>query len=924
MSDPSPLQDATFHLVTNLDEALAFKRWLGTRHEGNTLAFDTETSGLSPYVPGARIRLIQFGDTRDGWAIPWEDWRGLALEALREWRGDLVGHNTVFDVNWIETHSTAKIPRHRLHDTMLQARIVNPLGSGALKPLSDTYIDPRASYGQQLLNQAFKEQGWEWDTVPVDFGTYWQYACIDTVVTAQLDRMFRPKMAPGTSYSPVYEMEMAVSSVLGAMERRGARVDVDYCYKMQRELLDHSEEIREWGVAAHGINMGSMPQLAKRFNDLDVEIRETTPTGMPKIDKWQLQIIADVDNGYCSDARELAARTLDMRQSVKSANTYFRNFADMSIDGIVHPSIHSIGARTARMSISSPALQQCVDGATEVLTPVGWVRFDQLMDGVPIAQYAVDSGSIEFVVPSQVIRQPTVDPLLTLSVYGRTFAYTPDHRVLSFVRDRRRGGVVPHIDTAADWHFAAVAGGFGDRKFARAGHVKGGRRLTHEERATLTLAVIAQADGNLRTDMAKDAYEVSVSKRRKIDALRACGVPLRVTYGRGDRPPRHRGWILQEHVSEWLDDSHEKNFRHSVLTLCEEDLRWFIDQILFWDGDFTRGVSYCQSIRREKSVDVVQAAAALCGYSTSTFFKDDGGGAIQLNLNRREYRAFGSGTLSTGSMIAPDGMVYCATVPSGAIVTRREGLVLITGNCPKGDATVRRAFVPREGNMLVTSDYDQIEARLVAHFSGDSGMITAFEEADRTGLDFFTGIGKSLYTPSFVKSDKRRTLIKNVIYGRIYGAGPAKMAETAGVPVDRIKAVMADLDERFPGLGGFMKSIENIGIRRERTEGEGYIITPLGRRLPCDTGKVYALTNYMVQSTAADMFKQGLLRLDAAGYGDWMLLPVHDEILLDIPKEHALEAVEDVPEILADRNLSVPITADADGPWTSWGERYAV
>lgn len=602
MADPevSPLHDATFHLVTCLDEALEFKRWLGTRHEGNTLAFDTETSGLSPYAPGARIRLIQFGDTVHGWAIPWEDWRGLALEALQAWEGDLVGHHTKFDVNWIETHSGARIPRHRLHDTMLQARIINPLGSGALKPLSDTYIDPRASYGQQVLDRAFKEQGWTWDTVPIRFEPYWTYACCDTVITAQLDRMFRPRMAPGTSYSPVYEMEMAVSSVLGAMERRGARVDVHYCQMKQKELLDYGSRVREWGASEHGINLGSGPQLARRFGELGVDIRETTPKGMPKMDKWQLQVTADPENGYCVEARELASRTLLMRQAEKTANTYFRNFADQSVDEIVHPSIHTIGARTGRMSISEPSLQQV----------------------------------------------------------------------------------------------------------------------------------------------------------------------------------------------------------------------------------------------------------------------------------------------------------------------------------PKRDATVRRAFIPREGNMLVTSDYNQIEMRMVAHFSGDTDLAGAFETADSTGSDFFTELGKSIYTPDFKKSDKRRGLIKNTLYGMCYGAGAAKMAESAGVPIDRMKAVIADIENRFPGIRGFMKSIENVGLRRERAEGEGYIITPLGRRLPCDTGRVYALTNYMIQSTAADMFKQGLLRLDAAGYGEWMLLPVHDEILLDIPKEHALEAVEEVPDILSDRSLGVPITADADGPWTTWGERY--
>jgi len=600
VADVSPLQNTVFHLVTSLDDAFAFKRWLGTVHENNTIAFDTETTGLSAYEPRAGIRLAQFGDMRDGWAIPWEDWRGLVLEALGEWEGDIVAHHSKFDVNWVEEHSKFTFPRERLHDTMIQARIINPLGSGALKALSDEYIDRRASHGQRLLDDAFKEHKWDWRSVPIDFPPYWTYAACDVVITSHLHNMFYPRMAPGAEFADVYDLEMAASNILGGMERRGARVDVEYAKRKQQELVDYGQRVREWGLAEHGISLGSMPQLARRFAALDAEIRETTATGQPKVDKYQLELIADPENGHNLEARQLASRTLLMRQAEKTGNTYFRNFHEQSINGFVHPSIHTIGARTGRMSISEPSLQQV----------------------------------------------------------------------------------------------------------------------------------------------------------------------------------------------------------------------------------------------------------------------------------------------------------------------------------PKRDATVRRAFIPREGNALVTSDYNQIEMRMVAHFSGDRDLQAAFELADATGSDFFTELGKSIYGPDFRKTDKRRGLTKNALYGMCYGAGAAKMAESAGVPVSKMKDVITDIESRFPGIRGFMKMIEDQGKRRELKEGVGYIITPLGRKLSCDTGKVYALTNYMIQSTAADTFKAGLVRLDAAGYGDWMLLPVHDEIVMDIPKEHALEAVEEVPDILADTSMGVAITADADGPWTNWGVRY--
>ena len=124
------------------------------------------------------------------------------------------------------------------------------------------------------------------------------------------------------------------------------------------------------------------------------------------------------------------------------------------------------------------------------------------------------------------------------------------------------------------------------------------------------------------------------------------------------------------------------------------------------------------------------------------------------------------------------------------------------------------------------------------------------------------------------------------------------MAESAGVPVARMEAVVDTVDERFPGLKSFMTKIESRGAERKIKEGEAYVITPIGRRLPADEGKIYALVNYYLQSWAADVLKKSLVRLDAAGYDEFMILPVHDEIVMDIPAAYAEQALRDVPLIM--------------------------
>ena len=229
----------------------------------------------------------------------------------------------------------------------------------------------------------------------------------------------------------------------------------------------------------------------------------------------------------------------------------------------------------------------------------------------------------------------------------------------------------------------------------------------------------------------------------------------------------------------------------------------------------------------------------------------------------------------------------------------------------------------REIDLPEPIDMDQIEARIFASMSDDAGLTDAFRTADTTGGDFFVEIAKQVYRePDFQKSDKRRTLVKSMVYGRLYGAGAAKMAETAGVPVARMQVIAEAMDTAYPGMAAFMKQIESDGWERQKKEGQGYVVTPLGRRLPADENRLYALVNYGIQSAAADVLKQGLVRLDAAGYDSFMVLPVHDEVLVDIPKEYADQALRDIPLLMQDLNYSVPLTAGADGPFDRWGDRY--
>jgi DNA polymerase-1 len=85
-----------------------------------------------------------------------------------------------------------------------------------------------------------------------------------------------------------------------------------------------------------------------------------------------------------------------------------------------------------------------------------------------------------------------------------------------------------------------------------------------------------------------------------------------------------------------------------------------------------------------------------------------------------------------------------------------------------------------------------------------------------------------------------------------------------------------------------------------------------------DTNKIYALLNYLIQGSAAELFKLKLMELDAAGLGQWMVVPVHDEVVLDVPNEHVNEAVATLRSVMNDvTTYAVPITASV-----SYGQRW--
>lgn len=581
------LDEVVLNLVTSVDEAYEFMQWLGERRE--VLGVDTETGGFDWWREP--LRLVQFGDTQTGWAIPWERWGGVVLEALEKYKGPMVLHNTKFDVHFIEHHGGIKFPWRDLHDTRVMAHLIDSSGSTALKPLSAKLIDRKAAAMQSLLDTAMATNKWTWRTVPLDYGHYWQYAALDPVLTARLYEQFKPII--DAEYRDLYELEVEVERICLGMENRGARIDLQYCDETAEKMNRYVDETTRWVKETYGISPGTNQAVIDILQREGYEFTKHTDSGALSLDKEVLGAIP----------HPLAQAVLGRRRAQKVVSTYYSNFADYQLDGFIHAKMNTLAARTARMGVSEPALQTI---------------------------------------------------------------------------------------------------------------------------------------------------------------------------------PRH---------------ANENVF----------------------------------------------------------------------------------------------------------------------------SSTVRDAFIPRDGHRLLSSDFDQIELRIFGHLCQDPAMLAAI----RSGEDPFTAMARTIFSDgSITKKDPRRQTSKNATYAKFYGAGVAKFSMTAGIPFAEGEAFMNAYDMTFPGVRTFQNTVQHTAEQRKLTDGVAWVKEPSGRRHVADPGKEYTLVNYLIQGYAGTIFKMKLVELDNAGLGDFMILPIHDEILMDVPENLVEEASRQVASIMCDDQiLSVPVTAGVE-VYSRWGDKY--
>lgn len=575
-----PIEEVELKLVENFDDVQEFFTWLSL--DRSFLGWDTETTGLNAYEPGAKLRLFQFGDLDTGWVFRADRWLGVMEQVMNTYQGRMVGQNVPFDIRWTEAHSDGiKVPWGKQYDTKVMGHILDPTRSTSLKAMSARFLSPAAKALQGALDSAMRKQKWTWATVPYSFEVYTMYAAFDPVLTARIAEDFWPRIE--AEFLPCFELESDTQRICSAMETRGITLDIPYCQEKYDEIQQFTAEADKWCVENYGIHPGQNQEVALALVKEGVELGKLTATGDYAMDR---DVLDGIDH-------PLAKTVAEHRKATKIGSTYFRNYLTGHTNGVLHPSINTLGARTGRMTIQNPAAQ---------------------------------------------------------------------------------------------------------------------------------------------------------------------------------------------------------------------------------------------------------------------------------------------------------------TLPRGRVV--------------------RDAFIPRPGNLWLCVDFDNIEMKLLAHFSQDPGMMEAARKSD-----LHLEMAKlAFHDPEMLKGDPRRQVMKNSNFSKAYCSGVEKFAWTAGIEVADAAQFLDLYDSMFPGVKAFQQNVIRVVKEREAKEGRGYAISPtVGRKHYGDKGKEYAVVNYELQGEAAIAFKAALVDLDNAGYGQYMLLPVHDECNFEIPVEHADDLKHDIESVMVRNNYSLPLTVSGS-LGSSWGE----
>ena len=267
-----------------------------------------------------------------------------------------------------------------------------------------------------------------------------------------------------------------------------------------------------------------------------------------------------------------------------------------------------------------------------------------------------------------------------------------------------------------------------------------------------------------------------------------------------------------------------------------------------------------------------------------------------------------------------------AVTSTGRLSSTEPNLQNIPIKTPEG-RKIREAFIAEKGNVLISADYSQIELRIMAHLSGDKNLTHAFNN----NIDVHSATASEIFNISLEEvTPEHRRSAKAINFGLIYGMSAFGLTRQLGIPRHEAQAYLDTYFERYTGVRKYMDSTKELAKKNL------FVETILGRKLHVaainDSNGLRrqaaerAAINAPLQGSAADIIKKAMIDVD-----HWignnnsdikMIMQVHDELIFEVKKGFAEEALENITSLMEDSvKLDIPLIVDAN-TGANWNEAH--
>jgi DNA polymerase-1 len=227
---------------------------------------------------------------------------------------------------------------------------------------------------------------------------------------------------------------------------------------------------------------------------------------------------------------------------------------------------------------------------------------------------------------------------------------------------------------------------------------------------------------------------------------------------------------------------------------------------------------------------------------------------------------------------------------------------------------LRNIFGPRDGNIWTCIDYTQFQLLIFAVVSQSKNLVDAYLK----GIDLHEATAMEIFgidNPSDISKEQRRAA-KNVNFGILFGAGPAKIEQTAGIP-----GLYSQFVQRLPGSKKYLDSQAKLA------KSKGYVHTVGGYRLYVPRDRAYAASCYVIQGTEAEIVRDAMVDVSNYTYNTpscpyRMIMMVHDELVLRSTRTSKMHLTK-IMHIMenAGSKIGVPAKVDAELVRNNWAEK---